>query len=58
VRLFDPRRQVWKRHFEWRGAALRGRTQIGRATIAVLNINDPHRQQLRQMLEAGEWQTD
>src|SRR5438105_9674524 len=43
VRLFDPRRQSWKRHFEWFGAVLVGRTKRGRATIAVLDINDPER---------------
>ncbi|MFN0050546.1 MAG: HNH endonuclease [Planctomycetales bacterium] len=43
VRLFDPRRQSWNRHFEWIGAVLVGRTQTGRATIAVLDINDPQR---------------
>jgi hypothetical protein len=59
VRLFDPRRQLWKRHFEWQGAVLVGRTQIGRATIAVLNINDPQRLQLRQILmSAGDWPED
>jgi len=59
VRLFDPRRQLWKRHFEWRGAVLVGRTQIGRATIAVLNINDLQRLELRQMLMSqGDWLED
>jgi hypothetical protein len=59
VRLFDPRRQFWKRHFEWHGAILVGRTQIGRATIAVLNINDPQRLELRQVLMSeGDWPED
>jgi hypothetical protein len=59
VRLFNPRRQLWKRHFQWHGAILVGRTQIGRATIAVLNINDPQRLQLRQILMSeGEWPED
>ena len=59
VRLFDPRRQNWKRHFEWRGPVLVGRTQIGRATIAVLNINDPRRLELRQVLMSeGDWPAD
>jgi hypothetical protein len=56
VRLFHPRRQSWKRHFEWSGAVLLGRTQTGRATLAVLDINDPQRVQLRQvLLDEGEW---
>ncbi len=55
-RLFDPRRQSWKRHFEWFGAVLIGRTQTGRATIAVLAINDPHRAELRQIImDDGDW---
>jgi len=59
VRLFDPRRQSWKRHFEWYGAILVGRTQSGRATIAVLDINDPKRVELRQVLiDADEWSED
>jgi hypothetical protein len=56
VRLFNPRRQSWNRHFEWRGALLVGRTQTGRATIAVLDINDPQRVKLRKILiEHGDW---
>jgi len=31
VRLFDPRRQNWKRHFEWNGAFLEGKTQTPRS---------------------------
>jgi len=41
VRLFHPRRDVWREHFEWVGGTLEGRTAIGRATIQVLAINDP-----------------
>jgi hypothetical protein len=59
ARLFDPRRQSWKRHFEWYGAVLVGRTQIGRATISVLDINDPERVELRQaLIEESEWPGD
>jgi hypothetical protein len=43
VRLFHPRRDQWRRHFRWRGPVLQGQTAIGRATIAVLRINLPHR---------------
>ena len=41
VRLFHPRRHRWTAHFAWDGPVLRGRTAIGRATIAGLAINDP-----------------
>lgn len=41
IPLFNPRTQKWRRHFRWHGPLLVGRTQIGRATIAVLGINRP-----------------
>jgi len=41
VRLFHPRVDVWKEHFEWMGAILAGRTTIVRVTIQVLAINKP-----------------
>jgi hypothetical protein len=50
VVLFNPRRQRWHRHFLWRGARLVGLTPCGRATVDVLNINAPHRIELRQLL--------
>lgn len=39
VRLFHPRKDRWREHFEWKGAVLLGKTQIGRVTIRVLRIN-------------------
>jgi hypothetical protein len=53
VVLFNPRRQRWARHFAWDGAVLAGLTPCGRATIDVLNINAPHRIELRELLIAG-----
>ena len=50
VWLFHPRRHSWKRHFRWDGALLAGRTPIGRATVAVLNVNAPHAVEVRQEL--------
>jgi hypothetical protein len=50
VRLFNPRRHKWDRHFHWEGAILRGKTPIGRATITVLRINLEHRVLHRQAL--------
>src|SRR5262249_2642391 len=52
VALFHPRRQKWHRHFRWKGPVLVGRTQTGRATIRVLDINAPDRVQLRRCLIA------
>ena len=41
VRLFNPRRQQWKRHFQWSadGTEIIGRTVCGRATVAALHLN-------------------
>jgi len=50
VRLFHPRRHKWQEHFQWDGPRLVGRTAIGRATIAVLEINLTQRVALRQAL--------
>jgi HNH endonuclease len=50
--LFNPRRQVWSRHFRWIGPRLIGRTRTGRATIAVLCLNDTAFLDLRKALIA------
>jgi HNH endonuclease len=56
VPLFHPRRQRWGRHFRWVGAVLVGRTRTGRATVAVLDMNEPHRVRLRQaLIDQHEW---
>lgn len=39
TRLFNPRTDVWAEHFEWQGFRLLGKTPVGRATVAVLDIN-------------------
>jgi hypothetical protein len=52
--LFHPRPHSWSRHFRWQGPIIIGRTPIGRVTIAVLNINDPFRVELRDgLIEEG-----
>lgn len=50
TRLFHPRSDQWEEHFQWNGGWLVGRTAIGRATIDVLEINLPHRVELRTAL--------
>ena len=50
VPLFHPRRQTWARHFQWDGPELVGKTLCGKATINVLNINEPKRVRNRQTL--------
>lgn len=42
VRLFNPRKDKWEKHFSWADdwSELIGRTPIGRATIVVLRMNN------------------
>ncbi len=37
--LFHPRRERWDEHFAWRGLYLVGRTDVGRVTVRVLQMN-------------------
>lgn len=48
--LFHPRRDQWNEHFEWNGAWLRGLTDKGRSTVAVLEINHVDALQVRAAL--------
>lgn len=45
--LFHPRNDRWDEHFEWSGIRIIGRTAIGRATVAVLDLNGDDRLDLR-----------
>jgi hypothetical protein len=49
-RLFNPRKQNWKRHFRWEQTTLVGKTKTGMVTVQVLNINEPSRVMLRENL--------
>lgn len=44
VALFDPRRQQWRDHFqvEEESGRILGRTPVGRATVAALQMNRLH----------------
>jgi hypothetical protein len=57
VRLFDPRRQVWREHFTWsmEGDRMIGRTPTGRATIIALNVNRPSLVRARQAWVSVGW---
>ena len=43
VRLFHPRRDRWREHFEWSttGTEIIGLTPRGRATVVALKLNHP-----------------
>jgi HNH endonuclease len=54
VKLFNPRRHKWHRHFRWDGPVLVGLTPIGRTTVIVLEINLDYRLDFRQgLIEEG-----
>jgi hypothetical protein len=54
VRLFNPRRHKWERHFRWEGPLIIGKTAIGRVTVNLLAMNDAVRVALRQeLIEEG-----
>lgn len=56
VPLFDPRRDRWADHFEFKDGWIYGRTTTGRATVWLLDMNIPRRQEVRRLLyEAGLW---
>ena len=39
--LYHPRRDLWQFHFQWEGVVLVGKTPVGRATIAAMDMNRP-----------------
>jgi len=57
VRLFDPRRQVWRAHFAWTAENDRiiSLTSTGRATIAALHLNRPSLVRARQAWVSAGW---
>ena len=50
VRLFNPRKDRWGRHFAWDGPVLIGRTVTGRVTISLLEMNRLEAVELREHL--------
>jgi hypothetical protein len=50
VRLFNPREQAWDEHFRQEEWEVSGLTEVGRATVRLLNMNARRRVQLRAAL--------
>ena len=48
IALFNPRTHVWSDHFEWDEYSVVGKSDIGRATIEALLLNEERRQKIRQ----------
>ena len=57
VPLFDPRTQAWKDHFRWANdkETLVGRTPVGRATVATLDMNSELRREARRLWFETGW---
>jgi hypothetical protein len=51
VELFDPRRHDWEDHFIAAGAEIIGITEIGRATVQLLDMNEKERLLIRAHLQ-------
>lgn len=51
TRLFHPRTDAWTTHFALQAGRILGRTPVGRATVQVLNMNQPERVRTRLALE-------
>ena len=54
VRLFNPRKDSWNSNFEVHNGVFIGKTNIGLATIKVLDLNNIDRIILRQTLIEAE----
>lgn len=48
VKLFNPRTDTWTAHFEWDDYSIEGKSDVGIATIAVLDLNHERRIKIRQ----------
>lgn len=57
VKLFNPRKQKWSQHFEWSldGAQIIGTTDIGRATVIALQLNNIISVTVRQQWVLAGW---
>ncbi len=43
IRIFNPRTQIWREHFQWSQDEIQviGITDVGRATVEALKMNNP-----------------
>lgn len=57
VKLFNPRKQSWKRHFRWNedGTQIIGRTRTGRATVIALQLNNTIAVEVRRNWVTAGW---
>lgn len=43
IRLFNPREDSWQDHFEMENGVIYAKTDVGQASVKVLNLNDINR---------------
>ena len=48
VPLFNPRTDGWSDHFEWDDYSILGTTEVGKVTVAALDLNHARRIKIRQ----------
>lgn len=48
--LFHPRRDLWSDHFAYEGVVIVGITAVGRTTVSLLDMNDPDRKRVREII--------
>lgn len=54
IELFHPRRHIWSDHFSLIGSEIVGISEVGRATVQLLDMNEEERVVIReQLLEEG-----
>lgn len=53
VRFYHPRRDNWNEHFDISGSLIKPRTNIGEATVKILQLNDANRLDERELLLAN-----
>jgi hypothetical protein len=52
IELFNPRNHRWEEHFAMLGPEIVGLTEIGRATVQLLDMNEEERLAIRAQLQA------
>ena len=55
VALFNPRTQIWNKHFKWSAEKITGKTACGRATVQALKLNNEIIAPVRKKWIAAGW---
>ena len=54
VKLYQPRRDRWRDHFQFQSGEISPLTSIGRVTVRLLQLNRSERVAIRRVLEQAE----